>query len=457
MSTPLIDADLVVIGAGVAGLAIAHDAARAGRRVVVLEASRRVGGLLQRAELGGIPFDIGAESYATRTSGVADLIMDAGLPLDLVAPSPGGAHLATSDVSGMLLAPLPRRTVLGIPADPFAADVVRIVGAEGSARAAAERSLPPLTAAAEPSLAALVTQRCGRALLDRLVDPLCRSIYSQPAEAARLSRVHPALWREAVARGSLLAGAQACASDDRAGAAVGGIAGGMWCLADELARAATSFGARIRTDVGVRAVAPGPGGVVVTTSGGTLTATRVVVATGADAARALLGAGASEAPRPRSVRVVAALISGAAFDAHPVGSGVIVAPGVPSVAKALTHANAKWPWLDATLPTGHHLFRLSARDADAPGLETPAEIAREIALLTGIPLAADAVLATTSEVYPDAVARPPVTESRRAALAADGIHLAGAAASGAGLASVLPHARALAASLSFTSSSRSTA
>ncbi|WP_292835493.1 FAD-dependent oxidoreductase [Microbacterium sp.] len=466
MSSADLDADLVIVGAGIAGLAIAHDAARAGQRVMVLEAADRVGGLVRRAEVCGIPFDIGAESFATRTSGVADLIADAGLPLTLVAPAPGGAHLVTTGETGSFPAPLPRRTVLGIPADPLAADVVRILGPDGSARAAAERMLPPLRAADEPSLAALITERCGPVLLARLVDPLCRSIYSQPADAVRLSRLHPVLWREAVERGSLLAGAVACATDDRAGAAVGGIVGGMWRLAAELASAAAARGARIRTGAPALAVNPHGDRIAVDTADGPVRAARVVVATGTSAARALLdqtgrrGSDSetdADAAGALAVRVVAALVAGAAFDDDPVGSGVIVAPGVPSAAKALTHANAKWPWLADTLPAGRHLFRLSARDARAPGLETPADLAHEIALLTGIPLDAADVLAVTSAVYADAVAGAPVDDRRRRELAGSGIHLAGAAVAGTGLASVVPHARALAASFSSTSHSRSIA
>lgn len=450
-------ADLLVIGGGIAGLAIAHDAAKAGLQVTVLEAADRVGGLLQRAELDGVAFDIGAESFATRTSGVAGLIADAGLPLAVVTPAPGGAHLLTTGPGGLLRAALPRRTVLGIPADPFAADVVRILGADGSARLAAERDLPPLSGADEPSLAELVTERCGPLVLERLVEPLCRSVYSQPAQAVRLSRLHPALWRAAVSYGSLLAGADACATDDRAGAAVGGINGGMWRLAAELDRAAQDQGARIRTGVSVLAVAADDGHVAVTTAGAVVRARHVVIATGAAAARALLDpAGAQTADTTPRVRVVAALVDNHAFDARPVGSGVIVAPGVPSAAKALTHANAKWPWLAETLPVGRHLFRLSARDADAPGLETPADVAREIALLTGTHVDAADVIALTSAEYADAVSRAPVDERRRTELSDTGIHLAGAAVAGTGLASVLPHARDLAASFSSTSS-RSTA
>lgn len=451
-------ADVIVVGAGIAGLTVAHDAARAGLRTVVLEAADRVGGLLDVAELDGMRIDIGAESFATRTTGVADLIADAGLPLQVVSPAPGGAYLAASTPAGIVRAPLPRRTIVGIPADPFADDVVALVGAAGAARVAEERAMSPLRAHDEPSLADLVAARCGQALVDALVDPLCRSIYSQPADAVRLSRVHPTLWREAVARGSLLAGVAALASDERAGGAVAGIAGGMWRLAAELTVAAEALGVRVHTGVSVHGVAATAAGVLVHTDGATWHAAHVVVATGTAAARALLtpDLDAHEAPEAPSVRVVAALVDHHGFDAHPVGTGVILAPGVDSAAKALTHATAKWSWLADAAPEGRHVLRLSARDAAAPGLDTCADIAREITLITGITVTPADLIATTDARYSDAVAAAPVVPERRAELAANGIHLAGAGVAGTGLASVIPHARALAATLSLSSSSRST-
>ncbi len=441
--------DIVVVGAGVAGLVIAREAGAAGRRVVVLEQADRTGGLLRKGELDGIPIDLGAESFATRTTGVTDLIRDAALGLEVVSPADGGAHIVVVDHDasphdGLLRAPLPRRTVLGIPADPMAADVVRILGDLAATRVAEE---PRADVAAmperEPSLAELVTAQCGETLTRRLVDPLCRSVYSVPAAQARLSRLHPAMWREFRARGRLVDAAAAIASPMRAGAAVAGIRGGMWQLVAALDGAAHAAGADIRTRLGATAIAHDGNGVVVATGAGRVRARRAVVATGATAARELLGViDDASVPAPE-LKVVAALLEAPALDSHPVGSGVIVAPDVPSDAKALTHVDAKWPWMAQLLPPGRHIVRLSARDAGGPGLSTPAEVSAEIARLTGAPIAADDIVAIASARWSDAVASRPVDVAAEQALAADGIHLAGAAVAGTGLASVIPHARAL--------------
>ena len=455
------DAEAIVVGAGMAGLVVAHDMARAGRRVIVIESAPEVGGLLRRGALAGVDIDLGAESFATRTDAVAALVADAQLGLDLVSPRPQGAWLAIATDESVVRARLPRRTVLGIPADPEADDVVAIIGVDGAARAREERLLP-VDPDAEPSLYDLVGQRLGERVADRLVDTLCRSVYSRPAAEVRLSQLHPGMWREFVALGSLLAAADAIATGQRAGAAVGGIAGGMWRLPTALAQAAAAHGADIRTGVDVRAVRPADGMVIVETASGMLTAPHVVIATGpaeaarlraGDTPRSLSEERSEESKRARSttggggvVHLVAAAIAHPGLAGEPVGSGIIVDAALPTAAKALTHITAKWDWARAATPAGIHLVRLSSRDAAADTLRTADDIAREVSLLTGLDIAAGQVIDVVAQQWPDAVADRPVPDTVRGAVHR-GIHLAGATVAGTGLASVIPHARQLAAQL----------
>ncbi|MFT4134913.1 protoporphyrinogen/coproporphyrinogen oxidase [Microbacterium sp.] len=454
--------DVAVVGAGIAGLVVAAEAARAGLRVVVCESGPHVGGMLRPLTIAGVETDAGAESFATRTGAVAALIGELGLPLDIALPRPGGAQLVWPAAGGIDRAPLPQRTILGIPADPLAADVVRIVGADAAALAAAEPALPAARAAAEPDLHTLAATRLGPRVADLLVDPICRSVYSRPAGAARLSRLHPELWRRYREHGSLVEAAASLAPGGRPGSAVGGIRGGVWRLAAALADLARAHGARVRTDAPVTALRAVDGGhELVLGDGSAVRARRVVLAVDARAAARLIRSPSGTAgprtpgePAGRvesvgeddAVAVVHVAVEAPGLDAFPVGSGVIVAPGTDAAAKALTHVNAKWPWVGEALPPGVHVLRLSAREAGAFEARDRAALAREVALLTGVAVEA-------GDIREEVVMRWPVAASGMlpAEVVAEaerrGIVLAGAAVAGTGLASVVPHARAVGATL----------
>ena len=83
---------VAVVGGGVSGLAAAH-AVRQDRpdaRVIVLEASPRVGGSLRSAEVGGVVVDVGAEAMLNRRPEAVDLARD-GRPRR--GPGAPGHHL----------------------------------------------------------------------------------------------------------------------------------------------------------------------------------------------------------------------------------------------------------------------------------------------------------------------------------------------------------------------------
>jgi len=81
MGARLIEADVAVVGAGVAGLAAARRLVAEGRDVVVLEARHRVGGRLWNTELGGEANELGGEWIAPYQSRMHALLAELGIDL----------------------------------------------------------------------------------------------------------------------------------------------------------------------------------------------------------------------------------------------------------------------------------------------------------------------------------------------------------------------------------------
>lgn len=398
--------DFSVVGAGIGGLVAARALARGGARVVVHEASDTIGGTVRPHSVAGIRLDAGAESFAVRGGTVTNLLAELGLGDDIVTPEPGPAWVYREGAGAI---PLPATALLGIPADPLAADVIAVIG-EDAARAAAASDAEPGTISAT-SVGELVRQRYGAAVLDQLVAPVVHGVHSVAPDALPLARAHPRLADElAVARrlGPAVAALRAAAP---AGSAVAGIRGGVHRIVEALVADLAERGVPIQT--GSRVADPDalPG--------------RVVWA----------------APPTGGRRVVLAtlVVESAELDAAPRGSGVLVAPagggggegGERSVhARALTHATAKWAWLrDAA--AGSHVVRLSY-DVEPPTLADTARA--DASQLLGVDLPAPRGFARVEWTRPDAVEAPSVAT-------------VGESVAGSGIAGIVSHAQRLAAGL----------
>ena len=493
--------DVLVIGGGVAGLVAARECALLGLSVVVLEAADAFGGAVGSHEVAGLTLDSGAESFAVRGNTVADFLSALGLSDEIIEPNRAGAwlHLPPDRAGGSpVTVPLPAAGVLGIPGSPLAGDVRRAIGWSGALRAYLDRLMPVLKIGREQSLGELVEKRMGRKVLDRLVSPVAGGVYATDARDLEVDVVAPGLNAALTTAGSLSGAVLALRTAAPAGSAVRGIDGGMHRLVAALVADLERLGADVRRSTPVTGLRPvdaegaAVGGSVTTTrswlvdhspapdaadSGAgagsdaaepadsaarTIEARQVILAVPAAPALALLAPigpdfaaiAALDWPVPAAVELATLVLDAPALDAHPRGTGVLVAVGTPGVtAKALTHATAKWAWLDALTPPGRHVVRLSFGRAGSavPTLGLSDDDFRALAVhdaaaILGVDLAVSQVRGFARTLWRDGLspatlgAPERVRRVREALEQTPGLSGTGGWLAGTGLASVIPAA-----------------
>lgn len=260
--------DLVVLGAGPAGLAAAWDAARAGRSVLVLERAPAVGGMTASFEVAGIRVDHGSHRLHPATAAPVLARLRGLLGADLQArPRNGrlrvfGRWVGFPLRAGELVRALPGPVLARIAADAAAEPARRLV--------AATRTRRP---GHLDSYAAALRAGLGPTLYDGLYAPYAVKLWGLPGERIageqarrRVSADSP--WKIA---GRLLR--------PRGGGLAAGRPGGrvfyyprrgFGQLAEALADAAAAAGARIRCGAAASGIADGPAGALVCTVDGTV-------------------------------------------------------------------------------------------------------------------------------------------------------------------------------------------
>ncbi|MFF7896246.1 protoporphyrinogen oxidase [Streptomyces sp. NPDC007907] len=341
---------VVVIGAGVAGLAAAHRLLERGARVTVLEASGRVGGKLLPGEVAGARVDLGAESMLARRPEAVALARAVGLADRLQPPATATASLWTRGA----LRPFPKGHVMGVPGTASA--LAGVLSEEGLARIEQDAELPRTEVGDDVAVGEYVAERLGREVVDRLLEPMLGGVYAGDAYRISMRSAVPQLFQVARTHTSLTEGvrelqARAAAAQGQTGPVFMGIRGGIGTLPLAVADSVRARGGEILTRTPVRELRRTPeGGWQVVSGEREWRADAVVVAAPAPVAARLLraetpGAAAELDAVEYASMALVTLAYRRGETALPDGSGFLVPPVDGHTIKASTFASQKWGWI----------------------------------------------------------------------------------------------------------------
>ena len=357
--------DVIVIGAGIAGLAAAYELAERGVRFAVLEASGRAGGLILTEHLNGFTIEAGAESMLAQKPAAVQLCEELGLgPRVITTTSPRTVYVLKR---GRLYA-LPAQSVLGIPTTWRGLARYDLLSWPARVRLGLEAVTPARQAGpSDESVASFFRRRFGRASVDLIAEPLLGGIHAGRVEALSMRSVFPRFVEAEARHGSVLRALR------RTHALGGGgmfrsLSSGMSELVHALERRLPADS--LRLDTPVSSLSRADGGWMVSSASGTWFASAVILAVPASVAASLvasidpaLSVLCGEVPYVSTASV--ALAYRRASIAHPLaGSGFVVARGHNDLRiTACTWVSSKW---DGRAPADTALLRVFLGGAEDP-------------------------------------------------------------------------------------------
>jgi len=226
------DADVIVVGGGISGLAVAWNLQQRGAQVLLLEAAARAGGTIGSVREHGWLLEAGPNSALETTLLIKPLLEELGIAGERVRANPAARNRYV----------LHHGKLTALPLSPVAFLATPLFSAGAKLGLLREPFIIRRDQDADESVADFVRRRIGREFLDYAVNPFVAGVYAGDPERLSVRAAFPRLHELEQKHGSLLRGLllgalQRAADPEKTGnsAAMFGFRGGMQTLTDAIA------------------------------------------------------------------------------------------------------------------------------------------------------------------------------------------------------------------------------
>jgi oxygen-dependent protoporphyrinogen oxidase len=187
-------ASVAIVGGGLTGLTAAYRLKQQGSRVIVYEASERIGGVIKSERRNGYLAELGPNSLSTPAAGVASLLAELGLTARQVAAS---AEARTRYV-------VRRGRLVRLPMSPAELLTTRLFSNSAKLAIFGEPLIEASDSAVDESVAAFVRRRFNQEVVDYLANPLLAGIFAGDPEQLSMRHALPQLQTLERTQGSVI-------------------------------------------------------------------------------------------------------------------------------------------------------------------------------------------------------------------------------------------------------------
>jgi protoporphyrinogen/coproporphyrinogen III oxidase len=245
MSTP-VDVDIVIVGAGISGLAAAYELRKRKTSVLVLEKSDRPGGVIQTERVGEFIVDEGPDSLLVQKPAAVALCNEIGLGDRLIpTKAPRTAYI----LRGGRLHSLPGASVLGFPTRIRPLLRSSLFSVQAKARMGAELFIPRRRGGGDESIASFVQRRFGSEAVRYIAEPLLAGIHAGDVERLSMRALFPRFVEAESANGSVIRALRKTAGPRNADGAFRSFPGGIAEIVEGLMRAVPKESVRLNSTV----------------------------------------------------------------------------------------------------------------------------------------------------------------------------------------------------------------